>query len=894
MRFLRRVARWLRSRAHEADLRDELAFHHEMVERDLIARGLSTKEARVAARRVMGNETFMREEARSVWVWSWLDVLRQDAAYTIRSLEASPGFTIAVVLTLALGLGANAAMFSFVDRLLFRPPPLLVDPASTHRVYLYRTNDGVESERSGIYARHTDLVRWSTSFSHFAAFEQRLIAVGTGDATREMPIGIVTAGFFDFFDARPRLGRYFTPAEDSPPAGAPVAVVSDAFWRTQYGARADVLGSTIAIGPVVYTIIGVGPPGFVGLWPERAPAFFIPVCSFGASRGAPDWWNSYGHAIGIEAIVRRKPGVSVAAATADLTTALRRSYQADLDSRPNRGGVTVDQLRPRAVVASILAERGPEASSVGRVAFWLSGVALIVLLVACANVANLLLARAVRRRREIAVRVALGISRRRLVAQPLIESMLLALAGGGAGLLLSQWASRMLHAAFLPGDSQPPVIGDPRTALAVAAMTLIVGLLAGIVPALQVGRGDVIADLKAGAREGTYQRSRLRTGLLLAQSTLCVVLLSGAGLFVRSLRNVREVRLGYDVDPVLVVDLNMRGVRLDRADLTTLNQRLLEAVTTMPGVERASLMKTVPFGGISSLPLFVAGIDSVDKFGEFDQNAVSPEYFATMGTRILRGRSIEATDIAGKRPVMVVDASMAAALWPGQDALGRCVRVGADTAPCTYVVGVAEDIHSRSLSDDAGHFLYYFPIAQTTPDDAGLFVRARGAARLVEPVRRRLQREMPGASYVSVSPFADILGEQTRSWTLGATAFTAFGALALIVAALGLYSVIAYSVTQRTHELGVRMALGARAMDVVSLVVGEGVRFGVAGLVLGGIVTVAAAPWIGPLLFRESPRDPVVLGGVSAVLIVVTIAASWIPALRAARLDPRRALLQAA
>jgi predicted lysophospholipase L1 biosynthesis ABC-type transport system permease subunit len=237
---------------------------------------------------------------------------------------------------------------------------------------------------------------------------------------------------------------------------------------------------------------------------------------------------------------------------------------------------------------------------------------------------------------------------------------------------------------------------------------------------------------------------------------------------------------------------------------------------------------------------------------------------------------------------------MAAALWPGQDALGRCVRVGADTAPCTYVVGVAEDIHSRSLSDDAGHFLYYFPIAQTTPDDAGLFVRARGAARLVEPVRRRLQREMPGASYVSVSPFADILGEQTRSWTLGATAFTAFGALALIVAALGLYSVIAYSVTQRTHELGVRMALGARAMDVVSLVVGEGVRFGVAGLVLGGIVTVAAAPWIGPLLFRESPRDPVVLGGVSAVLIVVTIAASWIPALRAARLDPRRALLQAA
>ena len=889
MRLLRRLNQWLHLGAHDADLRDELALHRELIEQELLARGFSPQAARDAARRTMGNETLMREEARGVWIWPWLEALRQDARFTIRSLRNSPAFSVAVILTLAFGLGANAAMFSVVDRLLLRPPPLLVDAALTHRVYLYRTSRGVEAERSGQFRRYIDLVRWTSSFSRTAAVSERTLAVGTGDAVRELPVAIVSASFFGFFEAPPVIGRYFTAIEDVPPVGAPVVVLSNAIWNAEFNARDDVLGAKLQIGPTVYTIIGVAPPTFVGLWSENPPAAFVSVTSFGGSRGRSDWWSSYDHAIGITMIARRKPGVSVSAATADLTTALRRSYQTQIDEAPV-ASMTLESLRPRAVVSSILAERGPESSSLSRVAAWLSGVAVIVLLIACANVANLLLARALRRRRELAVRVALGVGRARLASQLITESLLLATAGGVAGLVIAQWASALLHRVFLPGAAKVPVVSDFRTAVFAVTMTLAVGVFSGLVPGLQVGRVNVTDDLKSGAREGTHRRSRLRSALLIGQSALCVTLLVGAGVFVRSLRNVREVRLGYDVEPVIVVDINMRGVRLDSGRKAALNQRLLDAAKNLSGVAHASLMKTVPFEGISSWPLFVEGIDSVDKFGEFDLNGVSPDYFATLGTRILRGRGIDEADRANTRKIMVIDQAMGAALWPGRDPIGRCVRIGADSSPCTYVVGVAENIHTRSLDDERGVFIYYLPVAQMTPEDVGLYVRAREGIPLLEPLRRQLQKEMPGAAYVIVRPFSQIIGSETQSWRVGATALTAFGGLAVLLAALGLYGVIAYGVTQRTHELGVRMALGARGGDVVRLVVADGLRFVAFGMVLGGAISVAAGHWLTPLLFKESPRDPAVFGGVALTLLLTAVCASWIPAARAVRVDPRTAL----
>jgi predicted permease len=901
MRILRRFARWWRFRDYSAELEEELSFHREAIECDLIARGYSPADARAAAQRAMGNELMMREDSRGVWLWPQLEAMWQDGKGTLRGLGKSPAFTAGVMLTFALGLGANAAMFSLIDRLMFRPPPLMRDPASVHRVYLYRTNDhGVEGEASGRYARHADLARWTTSFSAVAGHALRRLAVGVGQGAREMRVGVVTANYFGFFDAPPAAGRYFSADEDAPPLGAPVAVLSYAMWQTQYGGHADAIGSTLQIDAVLYTIIGVAPKEFVGLWALQPPAAFIPVATYAASVIGSEWPTTYGSAFGLGTIVRRKPGVSMEVANADLTNAFRQSYRAESTREP--GGDPADDRiatqRPRALAGSVLLERGPERSNVAQVATWLAGVTLIVLLIACANVASLLLSRALGKRREIAVRMALGVSRSRLVLQLLTESIVLAVMGSVLGIGVAVWMNATLSALFLPGTEPAAVATDARTLLFIAIVSLVVGVFTGLLPVLQARRPTLTDDLKSGARAGTVQRSHARVALIVLQGALSVVLLVGAGLFVRSLRNVRDVRLGFDADSVLVVEMAMRDVRLDSARMVALRERLLAASLTVPGIEHASFQFAVPFGGMSSWPIFVEGIDSVSAFGRFDLNGVSPDYFATMGTRILRGRGIEDRDVAGAQRVMVVGASMAAVLWPGQDPLGKCVRMQdrrpfrpPETLPCTYVVGVAEDIHTQSLGPETRYFYYYVPAAQVRPEEGGLFVRASGDTRqFIEPLRRQLQEEMPGASYVTVTRLAENLEGETRSWVMGATVFTAFGLLALVLAGLGLYSVIAYTVAQRRQELAVRVALGAAARDLVRLVVADGLRLGVTGAALGAAIALVAARGIAPLLFHQSARDPIVFGTVTGALLLVAIVASAIPAIRGARVDPNAAL----
>jgi putative ABC transport system permease protein len=822
-----------------------------------------------------------------------IDALVQDFRYAIRGLRAKPGFAAAVILTLGLGIGANAAMFGIVDRMLFRPPPYMHDPAMVHRVYVSQSRRGQENFNGvSMFARYQDIASAATKFSATAGFTSNDIAVGVGDAARETRVASVSSSFFGFFDAPPVIGRYFTTAEDSTPTGAPVVVLSHATWQVKFGGRPDALGQKVQIGPEIYTIIGVTPPGFVGLWTDRPPAYFIPITSHGAVQAASmtlkeTWWKTY-HWGWMSMIARRKPGVSVGEASADLSNAYRQSYAKQIIESPKITPMAL--AKPRALAGSILAERGPNESSFAKVATWVGGVALIVLIVACANVANLLLARAIRRRREIALRLALGVSRARLLSQLLTESLILAVLGGAAAIVIAQWGGAALQAGLMPKSAPAAAVSDSRTLMFTTLVAVVVGLLTGLAPAWQMRSSDLTRDLKAGAREGTFHRSRARVALLLLQGAMSVMLLVGAGLFVRSLQNVESIRLGYDVDPVALVDYNMRGLKLDSSGAVALRQRLLDRARTLPGVENASLQTSVPFWSSWSVSLFVEGIDTVGRLGQFNLNAVSPEYFNTLGTKILRGRGITAADRPTAPRAMVVSEAMAKALWPGREAVGQCIKVNADTMPCTYVVGVAENIKSNSINDDTG-FFYYLSAAQFNPQSGGVFVRVKGnAAKFTELIRRELQREMPGSAYVTVTPFSDIVGSQKSSWKLGATMFVAFGLLALVIAAIGLYSVIAYNVAQRTHEMGVRVALGAQSRDVIRMVVAEGFSLGATGIVLGGAAMLVVSKWLKPLLYDESPRDPAVFAAVTLILLAVTMAATWAPARRASRVDPSIAL----
>jgi predicted permease len=852
----------------ERELADELQLHIEIETGRLVREGVPIDEARRQALISLGGVEQVKEAARDSRGLAWLDALRQDLRWAARSLRRSPGFTAAVVLTIALGLGANAALFGVIDRLMFRPPAYLRDPAQVNRVYLYFTQFGRRDAPNPnvSHALLATIESTTYSFDKVAASREGTAVVGTGASAQTIPVTGVGGAFFDLFNARPVQGRFIDGDDSIGVAGVPVAVVSYAYWRDQLGSATDAVGRTIQVDSVTRTIIGVAPEGFVGIVDGPPPALWIPAGSRGSTF----------------VIVRRKPGVTETAASAELSVMYLRSYEAARRVAPSI--LPVELARPRAGVVALLKMRRPDAGPEARLVPWLAGVGIIVLLIACANVANLLLARALRRRREIAVRLALGVSRSRLLAQLLTESVLLALIGGGAALLVGRWGAAMLRAFFIPQVGSVAVATDARTVFFASCAAFTVGILSGLAPAIHALRQDVSDNLKSGVREGSYQRSRTRSALLVSQVALSAVLLVGAGLFVRSLGNVRALRLGYDVDPVMTAEFNWRSTQLDDTTRAALLRRLEAEVRTIPGVTHATRAVGVPFYWLMYLRLSVPGVDTVE--GTFVLQTATPDYFATLGTRVLRGRAIAATDGADAPLVAVVSEAMAHALWPGQEAIGHCFRVGADTAPCRTVVGIAENIKQGSFTDNADRH-YYLPAEQWNPRQGLLLVRVDGSASYyAETVRRRLQRLMPGNSDVKVTTLRDLVDPKMKPWRLGATMFIAFGVLALVVAAVGLFAVIAYNVEQRGHELGVRIAFGAESADVLRLVVGQAMRFALAGVIIGGIVAVSAGRWMRPLLFDESPGDPAVYAAVATALFVVALTASALPAFRAARTDP--------
>ncbi|MGH7677976.1 MAG: ADOP family duplicated permease [Gemmatimonadaceae bacterium] len=895
--MLARVVAWTQRGRLERELDSEMRAHLELLARDLEHEGMPRAEALLAARKQLGNATAQREASRDYWGFPTLDALLRDARYALRGLARTPGFSITVVATFALGIGANAAMFGVIDRLMFRPFPYLRDPGTVHQVYYQTTFDGVRGTRTTTpYTRHLDMMRGSRSFSAFASVSEWRFAVGRAADTRVRKVAGVSASLFGFFDATPVRGRFFTGAEDTVPVGAFVAVLGHDFWRSEFGGR-DVLGERLRVGQVDYTIIGVAPKGFTGVATGGAPQLFVPITTIPANfdtYAQNNYYRDY-RWDWTELFARRKPDVSVAAATEDLTQAFRRARAIQRESNPR---VAPDSVAlPAALAGPARDAAGPDPGPETRVLLWVVGVAAIVLLIACANVANLMLARAQRRRREIAVRLALGVSRGRLVFQFVTEGLLLALLGGAAGLVVAQWMGAGIRAMLLPEGSSFSLGTDWRTIGVAAACVMGAALLTALAPAFVSIRSSLSATLKAGVREGTYRTSRARSTLLVVQAALSVALLVGAGLFVQSVRNVGEIPLGFDVRPVLEITPDFRGFDSDSAGAVGIRRRLLATAQAIPGVEAAARINSGLFR-TNTTGLRVPGIDSVERLGRFNMQISTPDYFKVMRTRILRGRAFDASDGERAPGVVVVSASMARALWPDKEAIGECIQLVWDplaklTMPaCTRVIGVAEDVASQGIMDEK-RFMYYLPVDQVNPGwIARIYVRMAGpyANADIERVRQAMQAAMPGDGFVIVRPLQEVVDDQQRSWRLGATLFLAFGALALLVAAVGLYGVIAYDVAQRTHELGVRAALGAKAGDIVSLVMRQGLGFAGVGALAGLAIAAIAAPRLQPLLYKESARDPLTYVAVAAVMILVAAAASSVPAFRASRADPCTAL----
>jgi putative ABC transport system permease protein len=886
----------------DADIDDELAFHFAAAIDELVARGMSPDAARREAERRFGDLGAWRAELRTIDGAArrssirreWLDALALDLRLAARGLARSPGLVAAIVLTLALGLGANATMFDIVDRLLLRPPAHVVAPERTGRIWTAVPNrfggpSPFYSQHNG-YAVFDAIRQRQHAFSHVAAVTSNEHTLGRGEAARPARVSEVTGDFFALLGVRPLLGRLLAPDDDREDANGAAVVISWDMWQHDYGAASSVLGQTLVIDQRPFTIVGVTPRGFTGAELGRVGAWITMAKAGYAQRLTPDWRTS-GNMTWLQIIGRLAPGATREQAGAELTTIYRAARSGPDASEARRQYAAMSTM----TVGDLLEERGPRDTQQARVAVWLAGVALVVLLVACANVANLLVARAIRREREVAVQLALGVASGRLVRQFVLESTMLALAGGAAALLVAVVGAKVIARVLLPDIAWEGSWLDGRVLLVTLAVVGVTVLLVALSPVLQARRIVVHDALRATGRGSTGRASRLRTTLTVAQASLSVLLLVGAGLFVRSLHRARGLDLGLDAGRVLVAYVDVRTAGMDRDATERFWNTALERVAALPGVERASLSATAPFSSSWNETLFVPGYDSLPTFpdGGPYQNPVTPGYLRTVGTPLRRGRDLGPGDVAGSTPVVVINEAMARRLWPRTDPIGLCFRIEKPDSPCRQIVGIAAESRRGSLRDTES-VQYFLPIAQLPEKPRGiqLFVRARGddATPLVPAVRRVLREIDPRIPYPQVETIQWYLDPQLRPWRLGATLFTAFGALALVVASVGLYGVLAYDVAQRTRELGVRSALGARTRDVAWLVLRRGLAVAATGIALGLVAALVAARWVADLLFDVPARDPVTLGTVAVVLLLVAFAASLVPAWRAARVNPQVAL----
>ncbi len=880
---LARLADWWRRDRLEGELAEELRFHREHLVRDA---------GPGEARRRLGNETLVREETRDLWSIRWLDQLQQDVRYALRGMARAPAFTLTVVLTLGLGLGANAAMFTLLDTLYLRAPPGVAQPSGLHRYWIEHTNssDGVPFKSQALNVPLFRAMARATGDSARIALYSTDNALHLGRGPAGVPVRAVyaMANYFEILGVRPALGRVYSADEDRFGAGAPVAVVSDRFWRRELGGTAAALGRQIRIGRAEYSVIGVAGPSFTGLDLQAADVW-IPFASKPVEPWMPaQWWTSV-NLNGYRAVARWQAGTSAADVEQRTTIAVR---QFNRETWPGRPDTTM-----RVYTGGIIEARGPARPGQELVITTrLAGVAAIVLLIAWANVINLLLARAVARRREIAVRLALGISRGRLVRLLTLETLVLALLSSGAALLIGTGAGTALRHLLLPDIAWSRGVLDGRVALFTVLIAMLSGLGAGLVPALQASRPSLTGALKSSSQGGTPHRSRLRGGLVAVQAALSVLLLVGAALFVRSLRNVEALDIGYDADRLLFGDARFADSDAPAGPVLAAGSRAVtQELAGSPGIEAVARAGFTPMQGLSWFDFF-SGADSAGSFrGDAPTTTgVTPFFFRATGIRLLRGPGFSGTDADGAPDELVVNDAAARLLWPGREALGQCVRFRTRDSACFTVTGVVEDVRLDRVIEAKPAAQFYVPLGSPLMakwKGSTVIVRAAAGsgAAATAALTSALRRAFPSAEPV-VTPMTQNLEPEYRPWRLGATLFTAFGLLALAVAIIGIYSTVSYSVSQRSHEFGVRVALGASLGAVIRQVVGEGLRTVALGVAAGVALSLATGRLVAALLYGVGPGNAGVLVAVSVALLAVSALAALLPAWRAAKADPVTAL----
>ncbi len=877
MGILRKLLFYFRREEFERDLAEEMRLHVEMKREENLASGMTPEEARRAAERDFGRSSRHLQESRETWGFALLDSLAQDVRLGLRALRMRPGFTAVALVSLALGIGANTAVFTLVNEAFLRPLPVA---APEELVSL--NNDASRSMFPAFsYPNYEDFRDRSDAFSGLIAYRFAPLSVSHDGIAERMWGYLVSGNYFEVLGIEPVLGRLLSPEDDVLPGGHPVLVLSHRSWLSRFGGERGILGKDLLVNGRSYTVIGVASPGFDGTEIVGAPEVFIPIAMQAAVDRRRDWLDDRA-AETIYLQGRLRPGIGLERAQASLdSVALELEREHPLVNEGKRVSLSSAGLMSGRMRSGLLGFTG-----------LLMGVVAFALLLACTNLANLLLARAAERRREIGMSLALGAGRLRLVRRLLTECVVLSLGGGVLGFFLALWLVRLVAAYRPPVDF--PLAFDLEVDLRVLLFTFLVSLAAGalfgLLPALRVTRIGPRAALSDGPSGESAQRWTRGGGLVVFQVALSLVLLVGSGLMMRGLSRAQAIELGFDAERAVEVsfDLTLQGYEEPRG--RELQREILERLRALPGVGAVGIADFVPVDlHFSRTRLFIEGEPVPQRLNEAPTtffSRISPGYLSAMSTPVVAGRDFNDADDEAALPVALVSQALASRFWPGEDPLGRRLSLRTPDSPRVEVIGVVGDGKYAGLNEQPQPFVY-LPIRQSYSGTTTVIVRADSdPGRLLPSIRAEIQKVDPAIAVYAARVLAERLSLPLFPARIAATLLGAFGVLSLSLAAIGLYGVMSQMVTRRRREIGIRVALGARREDVLKLAMTAGMAPSFLGVFVGAVAAMVLSRWMASLLFGVSPRDPWTFAATAGLLLLVAALSCFLPARRAANSAP--------